>query len=77
MIVADREHLLLISGTGDVVEPDDNVLAIGSGGPYALAAAKAMVRHSTLSAKDIVKEALLIASEIDIYTNKNITVDVL
>lgn len=77
MIVADREHLLLISGTGDVVEPDDNVLAIGSGGSYALAAAKAMVKHSNLSASEIVRQALLIASEIDIYTNQDINVEIL
>jgi ATP-dependent HslUV protease, peptidase subunit HslV len=77
MIVADREHLLLISGNGDVIEPDDNILAIGSGGPYALAAAKALVRNSSLPASDIVKKSLLIAAEIDIYTNESIAVEVL
>jgi ATP-dependent HslUV protease, peptidase subunit HslV len=77
MIVADREHLLLMSGNGDVIEPDDNILAIGSGGPYALAAAKALVRNSSLSASDIVKKSLSIAAEIDIYTNESIAVEVL
>lgn len=77
LIVADREHLLLISGNGDVIEPDDNVLAIGSGSPYAQASAKALVRHSSLTAEEIVKESLAIASEIDIYTNSNISVEVI
>ncbi len=77
LIVADKENLLLISGTGDVIEPDDNVLSIGSGSPYALAAAKAMVKYSSLSAQEIVKEALLIASEIDIYTNSDVSIEVL
>jgi ATP-dependent HslUV protease, peptidase subunit HslV len=77
MIVADKDNLFLISGTGDVIEPDDHVLAIGAGAPYALAAARAMMKFSDLSAPDIVKEALLIASDIDIYTNSSITVEVL
>ncbi|MDQ7823238.1 MAG: ATP-dependent protease subunit HslV [Candidatus Eremiobacteraeota bacterium] len=77
MIVADREHLLLLSGTGDVIEPDDNAIAIGSGAPYALAAAKAMIKYSELGAAEIVRESLLIASEICIYTNSEITVEVL
>lgn len=76
MVVADREHLLLLSGSGEVVIPDDGVLAIGSGGPMALAAARALVAHSALDATDIVREALRIASEIDLYTNDHITVEV-
>jgi len=77
MIVADKDHLLLLSGTGDVIEPDNQVLAIGSGGPYALAAARAMMKYSDLPAEEIVRESLRIASEIDIYTNTSITVEVL
>lgn len=75
MIVANKTHLLLISGTGDVIEPDDNILSIGSGAPYASAAAKAMVKFSDLSAHDIINESLLIASEIDIYTNTEIGIE--
>ncbi|WP_418790257.1 ATP-dependent protease subunit HslV [Phosphitispora sp. TUW77] len=75
LIVADQEHLLIISGNGEVIEPDDNVTAIGSGGAYALAAARAMINHTQLSASDIAKEALEIASSICIYTNSNITVE--
>ncbi len=75
MIVADKDHLLLISGNGDVIEPDDNILAIGSGAAYAQAAAKALVRHSSLSTSEIVKESLNIASEICIYTNTEIAVE--
>ena len=76
LAVASAERLLLISGTGDVIEPDDEILAIGSGGPYALAAARAMVRHSadTLSARQIVEGSLKIAAEICIYTNENLTI---
>ncbi|HXM17587.1 MAG TPA: ATP-dependent protease subunit HslV [Candidatus Tumulicola sp.] len=77
MIVGDKEHLFTISGTGDVVEPDDNVAAIGSGGPYAQAAALAMVEHTDLTAEQIVLEALQIAAKICIYTNDAITVEVL
>lgn len=65
---------LIISGTGDVIEPDDDIVAIGSGGPYALAAARAMLQHSELSAREIVEEALHIAAKICIYTNDNLTV---
>jgi ATP-dependent HslUV protease, peptidase subunit HslV len=75
MIAVSKEHFLIISGNGDVIESDDDVMAIGSGGPYALAAARAMVRHSNLTATEIAKEALRIASEICIYTNDNITVE--
>lgn len=75
LIVADKNDLLILSGTGDVLEPDDNIAAIGSGGTYALSAAKALCKHSNLSAKEIVKEAMLIAGEICIYTNTNIVVE--
>lgn len=75
LAVASPERLLLISGNGDVIEPDDNVVAIGSGGPYALAAARAMLKFSdSKSAKEIVEESLLIAADICIYTNQHITV---
>lgn len=69
LIVADRERTLLLSGTGDLIEPDDGIIAIGSGGSVALAAARALVRHSALPAPEIAREALLIAAEVDIYTN--------
>lgn len=75
LIVVDAEHILLISGNGEVIEPDDNVTAIGSGGPYALAAARALVKHSELSAQEIVKEALLIAADICVFTNQHITIE--
>ncbi|HKA07473.1 MAG TPA: ATP-dependent protease subunit HslV [Gemmataceae bacterium] len=74
MIALDKSDLLLVSGTGDVIQPSDGVLAIGSGGPYAQAAAKALVAHSQLSAPEIVKTALDIAGDICIYTNRNIDV---
>jgi ATP-dependent HslUV protease subunit HslV len=74
MIALDRTDLLLVSGTGDVIQPTDGVLAIGSGGSYALAAARALMTHSQLSAPEIVKKALEIAGEICIYTNRNIDV---
>jgi ATP-dependent HslUV protease subunit HslV len=77
MIVADREHLLVISGNGDVLEPDDYVAAIGSGAPYAQAAARALLRHSALTAEEIVREAMAIAAEICIYTNREISLEVL
>jgi len=76
MIVADREHLLLLSGSGEVIAPDDGVLAIGSGGPLALASARALVRHSALPAAEVAREALALASAIDLYTNDHITVEV-
>jgi len=75
MIVADAEQSLLISGTGDVIEPEDGILAIGSGGPYALAAARAMIDRSDLTAKEIAERAMKIAGEIDIYTNQEIIVE--
>ncbi len=75
MIVADKEKSFLISGTGDVIEPDDGLLAIGSGGPYALAAARALIAHTNLSAKEIAITAMKIAADICIYTNENIVVE--
>jgi len=75
LIVADKDRSLVISGTGDVIEPDEGVTAIGSGGPYAHAAAKALVDHSELDARSIAEEAMKIAASICIYTNDNITVE--
>ena len=75
LAVADQKHTLIISGTGDIIEPDDHIVAIGSGGPYALAAARALDAHTKLDAADIVREALLIASKICIYTNDEIAVE--
>jgi len=74
LAVADKEHGFILSGTGEVIEPDDGILAIGSGGPYALAAARALSKHTQLSAKDLVRRSLEIAGEICVYTNTNITV---
>ncbi|GMV51871.1 MAG: ATP-dependent protease subunit HslV [Nitrospirae bacterium] len=75
LAVADLNHSFIISGTGDVVEPEDGILAIGSGGPYALAAARALLAHSELPADQIVQEALTIAGAIDIYTNQQIVIE--
>lgn len=75
MIVADAKNSLLVSGTGDVIQPTDGIIGIGSGGNYAVAAARALRAHSQLGASDIVREALSIAADIDIYTNKNIVVE--
>lgn len=76
MIVMDKSGMLLISGSGEIIEPDDDVLAIGSGGNFALSAARALKRHAPgLEAKDIVRESLQIASEICVYTNSNIIVE--
>ncbi|MCD6130167.1 MAG: ATP-dependent protease subunit HslV [Deltaproteobacteria bacterium] len=77
MLAADRDNMYLISGAGDVMTPDDNLYGIGSGGPYALAAARALVKYTDLDAKSIAVEAVKIASSICIYTNGNIIVDVL
>ena len=74
LAVADREHLFLVSGNGDVIEPDDGVLAIGSGGSFALAAARALKDHSELDAKEVFKRSLEIAGDICIYTNQDIVV---
>ncbi len=77
LVVADREHMLVLSGAGDVIEPDPvaggGAVAIGSGGPYALAAARALLAHSTLSARAVAEEAMKLAAEICIYTNANLT----
>ncbi len=77
LVAVDREHSLLISGTGDVIEPDNGILAIGSGGPYAQAAAQALVAHSDLKAAEICRSALEIAGGICIYTNENIVLETL
>ncbi len=78
LIVANRDRSFLISGTGDLIQPDDDgILAIGSGGPFAHAAARALITHTDMPADEIVREGLLIASKICIYTNDNITVEVL
>jgi len=74
LAVADADSTFILSGTGDVIEPDDDIVAIGSGGAYALSAARALKEHSTLSAAEIVRRALEIAGDICIYTNRNITV---
>ena len=74
LIVMDQEHLLLLSGTGDVIQPTDGVLAIGSGGPYALSAARALIKHTTMTPGEIVRASLEIAGEVCIYTNKQIEV---
>ncbi len=75
LIVMNKSQALLLSGTGDVIEPDDKIVAIGSGGAYALSSARALAKHSTLSAKDIVHESLRIAADICIYTNQNIIIE--
>ena len=75
LAVSDSTHSLLLSGTGEIVEPDDGIIAIGSGGPYALAAARMLVKHSELTAAEIVRESLLAASSICIYTNENSSVE--
>jgi ATP-dependent HslUV protease subunit HslV len=75
LIVADSKNLLVISGMGDVVEPDDGIATIGSGGDYALAAARALLKYTKLSAKEIVEQAMKIAADICIYTNDQITIE--
>jgi ATP-dependent HslUV protease, peptidase subunit HslV len=75
MIVADADHLLLLSGDGNVIEPDDGVLAIGSGGPFALSAAKALVRATDLSARAVVQQAMAIAAEICVFTNDRLVLE--
>jgi len=77
LVVADAEHLLVVSGTGDVIQPDGGIAAVGSGGAYALAAARALVAHSSLDAAGIVRQALEIAGDLCIYTNRNIVVETL
>ena len=75
LLAANEEKLLLISGTGEVIEPDDGILTVGSGGMYALAAARALSANTDLSAREIARKALEIASDICVYTNDNITVE--
>jgi len=75
MIVADREAVFLLSGTGDLIQPDDGIVAIGSGGPYALAAARALASGTTLGAREIAERAMRIAADICIYTNQQIVVE--
>ncbi|MDL2290802.1 ATP-dependent protease subunit HslV [Desulfovibrio sp. OttesenSCG-928-F20] len=81
LLVADKDNILMLSGNGDVIEPDDGIAAIGSGGPYALSAARALVRHAAnadaLSAEDIARAAMGIAGEICVYTNNELTVETL
>jgi ATP-dependent HslUV protease subunit HslV len=77
LAVADKSASLIVSGAGDVIEPGDGIIGIGSGGPYATSAAKALLEHSKLSAKQIVEAALKIAGEVCIYTNTNIKVETL
>jgi ATP-dependent HslUV protease subunit HslV len=75
LTVVDAKHTLLVSGTGDVIQPTDGIVGIGSGGNYAVAAARALVAHSNLDAKEIVRTSLEIAAGIDVYTNNNIVVE--
>ena len=75
LAVLDKDHALIISGTGDVIEPDDGIVAVGSGGSYALAAARMLVKHTSLDAQAIVQEALETAADICIYTNKNFHIE--
>jgi len=75
LVIGDKSRLLTISGNGDVIEPDDGIAAIGSGGPYALAAARALREHTKMTARDIVEQALKIAASICIYTNDHLTIE--
>jgi ATP-dependent HslUV protease subunit HslV len=75
LVIADNEHTLIISGTGDVIEPEDGIAAIGSGGPFAQAAARALAENTALKARDIVEKAMRIASDICIYTNEKINIE--
>jgi len=75
LIVADTRSTFLLSGTGDLIEPDDGIVAVGSGGPFAMAAARALIRHSQLDARQIATEAMRIAADICIYTNPNLTIE--
>lgn len=75
LAVMDKQNSFLVSGTGDVFEPDDNIIALGSGGPYALAAARALIKHTDLNAREIVEESMKIAGSICIYTNTNIVLE--
>jgi ATP-dependent HslUV protease subunit HslV len=75
LLVADDKYTYLVSGNGDVIEPDDGIVAIGSGGPFALAAARALAKHTEMPAKEIVQEAMLLASQICIFTNDQIVIE--
>ena len=75
LVVVDKQHSFLISGGGDVIEPDDGIIGIGSGGSYAIAAARALIKHTPMGAKEIVEESLRIAADICVFTNKNIKVE--
>ena len=75
LCVADKEHSFIVTGNGDVIEPEDDLMAIGSGGPFAQAAALALLRNSDLEAREIVEQALAIAGDICVYTNQNVTVE--
>ncbi len=75
LLVADADRTLILTGTGDVIEPDDGVAAIGSGGPYALSAARALLRHTSMTPSDIVKEAMAIAADICVFTNTHLTME--
>jgi ATP-dependent HslUV protease, peptidase subunit HslV len=75
LLVADEKNTYLVSGNGDVIEPDDGIVAIGSGGPYALAAARALARHTQLGAREVVQEAMLLAGQICIFTNDQVTIE--
>ncbi len=75
MVVADRTSMFLLSGTGDLIQPDDGIVAIGSGGPFALAAARALSKHTALSAREIAEHAMRIAAEICIYTNDQLVIE--
>jgi ATP-dependent HslUV protease subunit HslV len=75
LLVADEKSTYLLSGTGDVIEPDDGIVAIGSGGPFALAAARALVKHTAMTAKEIVEEAMRLAGQICIFTNDYVTIE--
>lgn len=75
LLAADKDGCLLVSGTGDIIEPDDGIVGIGSGGPFAVAAARALVRHSTLAAREIAEEAMKIAASLCIYTNSELVLE--
>jgi ATP-dependent HslUV protease subunit HslV len=75
LLVADDKNTYLLSGTGDVIEPDDGIVAIGSGGPFALAAARALIKHTGMTAKEIVEEAMRLAGQICIFTNDQVTIE--
>ncbi len=77
LLVADAETILILTGTGDVIEPDDGIAAIGSGGPYALSAARALSRHTALDAETVVREAMAVAGELCVFTNGHLTVETL